>query len=291
MIFCALSLTPWMNTLAGAPAWARSLAFFALWILLWLPLAVPLARGLAWRPGQPLAPSQKIAFVVSLYGVALPLLWGMTRLPAASWAVYGLPGSTAFWLAGVAGVGWALLSLVVVFAAESAAGWLLWRPENSHRLLASALPILGLALGISWTEEAIFRGLLLTWLAADFGWLVAAGVVSLIFALSHLLWEQQDTWPQLPGLVLMGLVLAWARWLVGGHLGLAWGLHAGWIWGLTCLDTAALMQYRDRAPAWVVGRGGQPLAGLAGLLCLGLTAAVLTGIYGPALGPAPWMTP
>jgi len=264
-----------IDALAGLPAWQRTLVFFAVWMLLWLPLVLPLARILAWQPQQPLTPQQKIALVVSLYAVVWPLLGATTRLPGASWSAYGLAGDRAFFAGGLVGWGLALLSLAIVFGAESAAGWVTWRAAQGRRLLALALPIFLLALGISWTEEAIFRGVLLAWFAADLGWLAALLITSAIFALSHLLWEQQDTLPQLPGLLLMGAVLVGARAAAGGSLGVAWGLHAGWIWGLTCLDSAKLMAYSDRAAPWLTGLGGKPLASLAGLLCLLLAAAAL----------------
>jgi membrane protease YdiL (CAAX protease family) len=97
---------------------------------------------------------------------------------------------------------------------------------------------------------------------------VAGAISSLIFALLHLLWERQQTLPQLPGLFLMGMVLVWARAIDHGSLGLAWGLHSGWVWGLALLDSAELMSYSDSGLVWVKGIYNQPLAGLAGILCL-----------------------
>ncbi len=277
-------LDNWINAFVSINAWQSAIAFFALWILLWLPIAMPLARAIAWRPGQPFSPTQKIAFVVSLYLVALPVLWLGIQGSGASWASFGLAVRRDFFLGGALGLSLALLGLALIFGAESVLGWLTWQPQNLPRLLPIALPILALALWISWTEEAIFRGVLLNWFAADLGWLAATAIASLIFALSHLIWEQQNTLPQLPGLVLMGAVLALARWLAGGDLGLAWGLHAGWIWGLTSLDSAELLRYSGRAAPWLTGLGGQPLAGVAGVLCLLLTAAALLMIGPGALG-------
>jgi hypothetical protein len=73
----------------------------------------------------------------------------------------------------------------------------------------------------------------------------------------------------------MGLVLVLARWIDGGSLGLAIGLHAGWILGVASLDSIHLIDYRDRAPIWITGIDNKPLAGAMGLLLLLLTASVL----------------
>ncbi|HAJ62065.1 MAG TPA: CPBP family intramembrane metalloprotease domain-containing protein, partial [Cyanobacteria bacterium UBA8543] len=113
---------------------------------------------------------------------------------------------------------------------------------------------------------------------------VAAAISSVIFALLHLIWDRQDTLPQLPGLWLMGMVLVLARWVDDGSLGLAWGLHAGWICGLTCLDSAELISYTGKGPVWMIGFREQPLAGVAGLLCLlGVGAVLLLLVSDPSL--------
>ena len=84
------------------------------------------------------------------------------------------------------------------------------------------LPTLLIAFLISGIEEGVFRGFVLTQLRQDYTIELAAAISSLIFALLHLLWEQKETVPQLPGLWLMGMVLVLARWTDGGSLGLAW---------------------------------------------------------------------
>jgi hypothetical protein len=135
--------------------------------------------------------------------------------------------------------------------------------------------VLLLGLWISVTEELVFRGFLLNELSQDYSVWVAAAISSIIFAFLHLIWEQQDTLPQLPGLWLMGMVLVLARWVDDGSLGLAWGLHAGWIWGLTCLDSSQLISYTGKGPTWMTGLGQKPLAGGAGLICLVITGILL----------------
>jgi membrane protease YdiL (CAAX protease family) len=116
---------------------------------------------------------------------------------------------------------------------------------------------------------------LFTELEQDYSVWIAATISSLIFAVLHLIWEQQQTIPQLPGLWLMGVVLVLARFVDRGNLGLAWGLHSGWIWAIACIDTAQLIDYTDQISDWVTGKNKKPLAGVAGIVCLLLTAVTL----------------
>jgi uncharacterized protein len=83
-----------------------------------------------------------------------------------------------------------------------------------------------------------------------------------------LVWEQRETAPQLPGLWLMGMVLVLARFADRNNLGLAWGLHAGWIWAIATIDTAELITYTGKVSDWFTGKNKKPLAGLTGIICV-----------------------
>ena len=155
----------------------------------------------------------------------------------------------------------------------------MWHPSNLGELKKLFLPLLGLGLWIAMTEEIIFRGILLNLLAEDFSLWIAASISSGIFAVLHLLWERQETIPQLPGLWLMAMVLVWSRVIDAGSLGLAVGLHGGWVWGLASLDGAQLISYTDQGSDWVIGWGKQPLAGIAGIVCLLGTGLILWPLF------------
>jgi membrane protease YdiL (CAAX protease family) len=151
------------------------------------------------------------------------------------------------------------------------------------RLAVVLLPLLLLGLVISAIEEAIFRGWVLNQLQMGLpNWAAAIGT-SLIFAVLHLIWDGKSATPQLLGLWLMGMVLVLARWVDQGNLGLACGLHTGWIWAMASLDAAQLTSDRDRAPIWLTGFNGQPLAGALGLALLLMTGAVLWQLAGSLL--------
>lgn len=193
---------------------------------------------------------------------------------------YGLAWN--FWIFSSLGLGFSLgvLSLVILFAIQTALGWVSWQSADRQQLTSVLLPTLLLALWISGTEELVFRGFVLTQLQQDYAFGLAAVISSLIFALLHLVWEQQETLPQLPGLWLMGMVLVLARWVDGGSLGLAWGLHTGWVWAIASLDSLQMINYTGISSEWVTGKNGKPLAGATGILCLLLTGGFLWLING-----------
>ncbi len=264
-----------LGSLASAGSLVKAIAFLITWAVVWLPIAIPLARRLKWHPVKPLTGEQKLPMLASLYLIAPLIIWIAAGIEGASFADYGLDWQPAIFVSLVLGLGLGMGGLIFVFGAQSLLGWIKWHPENWQRLRSILLPLLGLGLWVGITEELVFRGFLINELEQDYFIWIAAGISSFIFALLHLVWEQKKTIPQLPGLWLMGMVLVGARLADGGSLGLAWGLHAGWVWGLSSLDSAELMSYTGKGSAWMTGLGEQPLAGVAGIFCLLGTGTLL----------------
>lgn len=178
-----------------------------------------------------------------------------------------------------------------MFGVERGFGWLRWqgsadspasdqgaaaKPTSIWRVMPVIFSTLLLSIWVSGTEELIFRGFILTQFQHSHTAWMAAVLTSGIFALLHLVWEGRDNIPQLPGLWLMGMVLAIARWVDGGNLGLAWGLHAGWVWAIASLDTLEAIHYTGQAPEWLTGLAGKPLAGGIGILFLLLTGLLIS---------------
>jgi membrane protease YdiL (CAAX protease family) len=260
-------------TAAKAPLVVASFLF--LWFIAWLPLAVPLAWRLQWRPFSPLNLKQKLSLLAALYLIAPFVVWIFLQWLEMSGSDCGLSGKLSFWLALLTGLALGVGGIVATFTVEGWLGWLEWRGGNWQRLWPSAFNLLAAALIIGAVEELVFRGFLLTVLERDYPYWLAAVVSSGIFALLHLVWGEAGTIPQLPGLWLMGMVLVLARWLAGGNLAGAWGLHTGWLWALWSLEAAGLFSYTGKGSPWLVGWGNQPLAGWAGIACLGGTGAIL----------------
>lgn len=261
---------------------ARILIFLLCCGVAWLPLGFPLMRSIGWSPSKPLILADKLKLVASLYLVIPLVLWGYSLWSREPFAGYGLRlDSEGLWQL-ISGLGLAIAGLAVLFGIQGSLGWLRWHKENLKRtgpVLWQAL-LIGLWVGV--VEELLFRGFMLNVLK-PYGGLAAVVVASIIFALLHLVWEPAEDLigaaPQLPGLWLMGMVLAYARVLSDGSLNLAWGLHAGWVWGITVIDTAGLVSYPGTVPGWVTGLGSKPLAGLMGLGFLSATAGVLWAVY------------
>jgi membrane protease YdiL (CAAX protease family) len=227
------------------------------------------------KPFFPLTLKQKLTLLASLYLIVPFPLWLILQWQGMSWDDFGITGQPSFWLSLLAGLILGISGIIVTFILEGWLGWLSWKRENWQHLYPSIVNLLAAALAIAIVEELVFRGFCLTVLAEESALWLAAVLSSGIFALLHLIWGEAGTLPQLPGLWLMGLVLVLARLAAGGNLGLAWGLHAAWLWALWSLDAAGLFAYTGKGSPWLVGWGNQPLAGFAGMVCLGGTAAIL----------------
>ena len=279
-----------ITTLVQSPAIAQVVIFFGIWLVLWLPFAIPLAIALKWRPSQPTTPNQKLPLVISLYSLAPFLVWGAAQIQNLPIRVYGLASPRTLLPSFGIGLGLSALGILLLVMVQWRWGWLTLRspqpetaltekdptnPVEPPSLRSIVLPILLLASIIGLVEEGIFRGFILTQLQLSYpGWAAAIGS-SLIFAVLHLVWEGRSQIPQLPGLWLMGMVLVLARWVDGGNIGIAWGLHTGWVWGIASLDTAQVFTRTGQGPGWLLGAPGLPLTSAMTLLLLGLTASTL----------------
>ncbi|MEG3977821.1 type II CAAX endopeptidase family protein [Microcoleus sp. herbarium8] len=269
------------------PAIVKIIVFFSTWIVLWLPVAIVLAIVLKWHPPQPLG-NKKLPLLASLYLIVPFILWATKWIENTTFASWGLDWQPAVLMSLLGGLGLGIISLVILFGLQLTAGWIeLKKSENSTEtgeknlnfwaLIINPASLLTLLLGlwISATEELIFRGCLQTILQQDYSILIASAIASFIFAIAHLIWAAKETLPQLPGLWLMGMVLTLARIADNGSLGLAIGIHAAWIWGITTVDTEGAIKPTSRVPEWITGIAAKPLAGAAGILLLLATAAVL----------------
>jgi len=269
------------------PAIVKIILFFSTWIVVWLPAAIVLAIALKWHPPQPLG-NKKLPLLASLYVIVPLILWVTSWIENTSFVNWGWDWQPAVFMSLMRGLGLGIISLVILFGLQLTAGWVaLKKSENSTETgekkinfwtlifnPASLLTLL-LAVWISATEELIFRGCLQTILQQDYSVLIAAAIASFIFAIAHLIWAAKETLPQLPGLWLMGMVLTLARIADNGSLGLAIGIHAAWIWGITTVDTEGAINPTGRAPEWITGIAAKPLAGAAGILLLLATATLL----------------
>lgn len=256
------------------PSWFRVFTFFGVWAVIWLPIALVVSRLIDWQPNQILTDKQKLILLASLY-ILTPLIMGWKiKVENLSLDNIGLSLQPNILVSIILGLILSLASLIIVFTLESIFDLVSWHWQNLKYLLPLFVPILGLSLIISLVEELVFRGYTFNTLLINHSYWFAATISSMLFALLHLIWERKKTLPQIPGLYLMGIVLVGARLVDNNSLYFATGLHAGWIWGLTCIDSANLLTYNHKSH-WFTGINQQPLAGVGGLFCLTLTGLVL----------------
>ncbi|MDX2272016.1 MAG: CPBP family intramembrane glutamic endopeptidase [Cyanobacteriota bacterium] len=258
-----------MSILLTWPFPLRFLTFLLVLVLGWLPIAallwlsIPPARDYVWIP---------------LYAWLLILLW---QWGSRVWRYerpfisYGLTGDPLFRQELGLGLLLGVVGLFLLFGLQGWLGWLEWQPIEGMTLILTLGVGLVLGLGVALVEELVFRGWLLNELRQDYGLWRGAFISALIFAIAHFLKPLPQTiesWPQFPGLWIMGWLLVEARQERGDRLSLGMGLHAGWIWGITLVNTLGWVEYTQRVPAWVTGVGGNPLAGILGVLFLLLTS-------------------
>lgn len=187
---------------------------------------------------------------------------------------YGLKGTRQNGLDLLKGLGIGLLFVFGLFALEGLLGWLEFQTPQPGlpRLIVEGLVS---ALGIGFAEELVFRGWLLEELQRDYSPKTSLWSDAIIFAVSHFLKPLAEvirTFPGFPGRLLLGWTLVWAKRSSGGLLGLPIGLHAGLVWGYYIINVGKLVQYSDRVSPWITGVDGDPVAGVMGLLFLGVLA-------------------
>jgi uncharacterized protein len=229
-------------------------------VILWLPIGLPLLKWIQdpdW---------QSILGLGLAYTLLITVLrgWGkIVNQRSFPLEHYGLHLKTlpTPWLQG-----WSRGIAVVLglYSLQAILGWVTWVAPATN-LGRIALEGFGVAIGIGFAEELLFRGWLLSELQQDYGYRSAAIVSSSLFAILHFLkpWEEiLRTLPQFPGLLLLGLILAHAK---RQHLGKAMGIHSGLVWGYYVLKVGNLVTPQENLSPWITGIEGNPLAGFLGL--------------------------
>lgn len=210
--------------------------------------------------------------LLSIEFVLLMRWWGkVVYCDRRIFQTYGLVWTWANLQNFLQGLSWGLVSLTLMFLLQGSMGWLQWQLPNGE-FWRIALEGLAVAIGTGLVEETVFRGWILRELEQDYSLSVALWASSLIFAILHFLKPLPEvirTFPQFPGLVLLGLILVkMKRSTDPQRLGLSIGFHTGIVWGYYLLKVGKLTELTNQAPAWITGIDGNPLAGLIGLVFL-----------------------
>lgn len=200
--------------------------------------------------------------------------------------------STGWWRDLVFGFFIATLSMILVFIIEKSMGWLVldkwtWQSFSTSQWLRGFwLSILTSTLA-AVSEEALLRGYLLTALEEAWGKWIALGLMSILFALPHLLVNgaDQTNWLLFTALLaLPGLILGWI-YLKSGTLWLPIGIHFAWnmmqgdFFNLSGDQGPALFGAIThlQGPPWIVGTSYGIEVGLLGIIAL---LVVLAGTIG-----------
>lgn len=241
-------------------------------LLLWLPVAAPIYLLLNY--------DQNLVTILTmglLFGIFLRLLpfWGKkVHQQTHLLKQYGLAGTRKNGLNLLKGLSIGLLFTFSLFALEAVLGWVKFQspqPILPRIILEGFLS----ALGIGLAEELVFRGWLLDELQRDYNPKTSLWADAIVFALCHFLKSFSEiirTFPAFPGLVLLGLTLVWAKRSAGGLLGLPIGIHAGLVWGYYILNVGKLIESSNQVSPWITGVDGNPIAGVMGILFLGVLA-------------------
>ncbi|MGI8503105.1 MAG: CPBP family intramembrane glutamic endopeptidase [Hassallia sp.] len=253
------------------PAPVRLGIFILALLLLWLPIAAPI-RLLVRDDNLVTILTMPLLYVEF---ILLLRFWGKKLYKQAQiLRHYGLERTPQNAIDLLRGLAIGLINILILFGVEGMLGWLVWQ-KPSIFLLRVILEGLIVALAYGFAEELLFRGWLFDELQRDYNPHVVVWTTAVIFAVTHFIKPLPEiirTSPQFFGLLLLALFLVWAKRLRRGRLGLSIGLHAGLIWGYYIINVGQLTKYSGAVPDWVTGVNQNPLAGLMGLVLLGVLA-------------------
>jgi uncharacterized protein len=180
-------------------------------------------------------------------------------------------------LKGIAiGAGFAL----ALFVTQGLLGWLTWQ---SPRLPISQLALEGsaTALGVGLAEGLFFRGWMLDELERDYTPLIALIADAGLYAALHFLKPIPvilASFPEFPGLCLLGTIVIIAKRQNSNLLGMSIGLHAGMVWTYYIVNIGNMVKYSGQVSDWITGINGNPISGLLGLIFLGVLAGLMSNL-------------
>lgn len=273
-------LTKWAS---HQNAWVRIFTFLLVLAIGWLPLAATVYLPSGWFYDSDTAEIVVLALLYIGFVCLLPWWGRQVHQWAAPFQRCGLifQRQTGRDVAITLIIG--VLGVFSLFGIETLLGWA--APSSpSPRILRFVIEGLIMALAVGLAEELLFRGWVLAELEQSYRAVPAMLMNAVFFAGTHFIkpWSEiVRTLPQFFGLVVLAIALVWARRSPTGtrtgtekitRLGYPIGLHAGLIWGYYIVNVGGLSEYTGRAPEWVTGIDSNPLAGLLGLILLGLIA-------------------
>ena len=254
------------------PAGWRIFCFVLALALVWAPLALIFSAALAEDPNQVTIATMGWLFVCFL---GLQKLWTKYFYQEAQpFSNYGLGNQRTHWLNLLKGLALGVCFCWGLFITQAILGWVVISPGEPG-LIRIVLEGLLSALGIALAEELVFRGWVLWELERDYSQSQSLWLSAWLFAIAHFLKplaEIRRTAITFPALLLLGIILVWAKRKFQHQLNAPIGIHGGLVWGYYILNVGGLISYRDRVPDWITGIDGNPIAGVLGLVFLSALA-------------------
>ncbi|WP_370051249.1 CPBP family intramembrane glutamic endopeptidase [Cyanothece sp. BG0011] len=261
--------------IANYPAAIRLGIFIILLLVLWLPLAIPIYLLLNSDPNLTTIVTMAILY---LEFIVLLFIWNKKVYKIDRWwRDYGLVFTRKNGIELVNGLSLGLSFTFGLFIIEAILGWIKFVPPADNFTVIIFEGLLS-ALGIGLAEELFFRGWLLEELKKDYHSKTVVLTNGIIFAILHFLKpiaEILRTFPQFPALFLLGITLVWGKMGHGNRLGICIGLHGGLVWGYYILNVGELVHYTDQVSPLLTGIDNNPLAGIMGLIGLGLLSLLM----------------
>jgi hypothetical protein len=257
------------------PVFLRIGLFLICLIVIWLPLAIPIYLAISNDPNLVTILTMGllyIEFLILLKG------WNQWVIQTPQWlGYYGLTWRKKTGITYLRGLSVGLIFTYSLFIVEAMLGWI--QLHGSPFFMLKIVLEGGLsATAIAFAEEVFFRGWILTELEKDYSLKLSLWLNAIIFASLHFIKpfsEIKRTFPQFPALVLLGLILVWSKRKNNNNLGLSMGIHGGLVWGYYIFNVGQLVTYNDNIHPWMIGIDRNPLAGIMGLLFLGLLAFLI----------------
>ena len=238
-----------------SPHWLGTVLF----VPLLLAVAWLLTRPLLWLGVDPATVKllvSLLAFVLFLIGLPLRLrrVWGVTH----PWRRLGLNAPLRQSIPALAR---GLLQAALLLLGLSLLLLILGQAHVDGGLtLGEAINAVALV-GVGFAEELLFRGWLWGELQLRLAWRQAAVAQAVVFSVLHTRFDQGWAIPLglLPGMFLLGLVLAGQRSKDGNLLAGAVGLHGGLVAGWFALQSG-LLSLEPSIPIWLMGPNYNPVA-------------------------------
>lgn len=261
--------------IANYPVPLRLGIFIIFLLILWLPVAIPLYLLLQDDPNLTTIVTMAILY---LEFIGLLFIWNRKVYKIKFWwRDYGLVFTRKNGVELLNGLTLGLFFTFGLFIIEAIFGWVKFvQPgDNFTRIIFEGLLS---ALGIGLAEELFFRGWLLEELKKGYSRNIFVVTNGIIFAILHFIKPIEEvirTFPQFPALFLLGVTLVWAKIGHGNRLGICIGLHGGLVWAYYIINVGKIVDYTGQVSTLVTGIDNNPLAGVMGLIGLGLLSLLM----------------